>query len=465
LISAPPRSTRAVLLWGSVAVLLAVLGAAAWLGYDAGEDEASELFDARLATSARVLAALVATQPGGDAGAPIVVSFPAPLEAARHDEAGPLGHYYETKIAFQVLDAGGGLVMRSASAPQAPYAPLAPGFSTQHDAGRDWRVFSVRSGERWVQAAERDDVRGELAGKLALAAVAPLIAGIALVLLLLGLLLGYGLAPLAELARLIRARRPGSLARIELARSTAEIVPVVEALNDLLARVQAAIARERRFTADAAHELRTPLAALKIHAQNAVRAGSDAERQASIERMLAGLERSIRLVEQMLALSRAVAAPAPAVEDVSLRQVVEDALDDVLCTLKERGVKVSVTGEPSSADYIVRGDRDKLTCLARNLLDNAARYAPRGSSVRVELAQRAGNASLAICDEGPGIPPELRERVFESYYRIPGSTGEGSGLGLAIVREIASQHGASLELAAGDGGRGTRVNVTFPAPR
>ena len=453
-----------MLLGGSIAVLLVVLGTAAWIGYDGSEDEADELFDARLATSARVLAALVATQPAGDAGAPIIVSFPAPLEAAPHDEAGPLGHYYETKIAFQVLDPGGRLLMRSASAPEAAYAPLAAGFSTQRHAGRDWRVFSLRSGERWVQAAERDDVRGELSGKLALAAVAPLIVGIPLLLVLLGLLVRYGLAPLAELARRIEGRRPDSLAPIELARTTAEIAPVVQALNGLLARVQSTLERERRFTADAAHELRTPLAALKIHAQNAVRASSDTERRASLERMLGGLERSTRLVEQMLSLSRAAAARAPA-EPVSLRQVLEDAVEDALPTIRERGIKLNVVTDPPVADFPLRGDRDKLTCLARNLLDNAARYAPRGSSIRVELVSRDGVTNVAVCDQGTGIPRELRERVFESYYRIPGAAGSGSGLGLAIVREIATQHGGSVEITDGDGGRGTRVSVILPCDR
>ena len=454
-----------MLLVGSIVVLLAVLGAAAWIGYAGSADEADELFDARLATSARVLAALVAARPAADAGPPIIVSFPAPLESAPHDEAGPLGHYYETKIAFQVLDPAGRLLMRSASAPETAYAPLAAGFSTQHHAGRDWRVFSLRSGARWVQAAERDDVRDELSGKLALAAVAPLIAGIPLLLLLLGLLLRYGLAPLAELARRIEGRRPESLAPVELARTTAEIAPVVEALNGLLARVQSALERERRFTADAAHELRTPLAALKIHAQNAARAGSDAERRASLERMLGGLERSIRLVEQMLALSRAAAARQPSAEPVSLRQALEDAVEDALPAIKERGIRLNMVAEPPAEDFSLRGDRDKLTCLARNLLDNAARYSPRGASVRVELARRDGAVNLTVCDQGAGIPAELRERVFESYYRIPGTEGSGSGLGLAIVREIAAQHGGSVEIADGDGGRGTRVSVSLPCDR
>jgi two-component system sensor histidine kinase QseC len=457
------RSIRTVLLGGSMVVLLSVLGAAAWIGFEGARDEADELFDARLATSARVLATLVAARPGPEGALPLVVPFPAPLEPARHDEAGAFGHQYETKIAFQVLDAQGRVLMRSGTAPDTPYAPLAPGFSTQ---GR-WRVFTLQVGARWVQAAESDEVREELSGKLALAAVTPLVAGIPLLLVLIAVLLGYGLAPLAELARRIARRDPASLAPIALPRSSAEIEPVLEALNGLLGRVQSAIARERRFTADAAHELRTPLAALKVHAQNAARAGSEAERRASLEHMMAGLERSVRLVEQMLALSRATAAHAPAGAPangpVSLHQVVEDALDDVLPTLKGRHIKVGVASEPAQAELAVHGDRDKLTCLVRNLLDNAARYAPAGSTVRVELAGRPGETTLAVCDQGPGIAAELRERVFESYYRIPGTPGDGSGLGLAIVREIAAELGAAVALGDGDGGHGTCVRVRFPA--
>ena len=454
-----PLSIRTVILGGSAVVLLSVLGIAAWIAFEGAQDEADEVFDARLATSARVLATLVAPRALAEGGAALVISFPAPLESARHDESGPFGHQYETKIAFQVLDAQGRVLMRSASAPERPYAPLAPGFSTQGT----WRVFTLKSGVRWVQAAESDEVRDELSIKLALAAVTPMVAGIPLLLVLIAALMRYGLAPLAELARRIARRDPASLAPLALERSTAEIAPVLQELNGLLGRVQAAMARERRFTADAAHELRTPLAALKVHAQNAARAGSEAERHASLERMMAGLDRSVRLVEQMLALSRAGAARAPAPGAVSLHQVVEDALEDVLPTLKGRRIKASVSGEPADAELLVSGERDKLACLVRNLLDNAARYSPEGSSIRVELGRRPGSVTLAVSDQGPGIAPELRERVFESYYRIPGSPGDGSGLGLAIVREIALQHGATIEIGEGDGGSGTRFTVRFAA--
>jgi two-component system sensor histidine kinase QseC len=386
-----------------------------------------------------------------------VVSVPAVLESAAHDAAMPLGHHYETKIAFQVLDGTGRLIMRSSSAQESPYAPLAAGFSRQRFDARVWRVFTLRSGELWIHAAESDAVRNELSGKLALATVAPLIVGIPLLLLLLGLLTRYGLQPLAELARHLAGRQPGTLAPIELSRSTTEIAPVVEALNRLLER-------ERRFTADAAHELRTPLAAIKIHAQNAARAASDGERAASLGRMLTAVERSARLADQMLAYRRATAAHAPLpAQRVSMRQVLEDALEEASPALRERSQKLSVLTEPPMEDIVLRGDHEKLVSLVRNLLDNAMRYAPAGSGIEVELRARADAVSVSVQDEGQGIPPELRGRVFEGYYRIPGTPGEGSGLGLAIVREIAAQHGARIEITEGRNGRGTRIAVTFAA--
>jgi two-component system sensor histidine kinase QseC len=417
------HSIQAVLLGGTIAVLVAVLGGAAWVAYEAGQDEAEELFDARLATSARVLEAMVARQlETATVAAPIVIALPEPLERLDDDEPSPRGR----------------LLARSASAPETPLAPLAAGFSTQ----AAWRVFSLRSGRVWLQAAESDDARDEMSGKLAWAAILPLLAGIPVVLLLLSLLIRYGLAPLSQLAARIAAREPGSVTPLRLSRTPAEVAPVLEALNGLLARVQAALERERRFTADAAHELRTPLAALQVHAQNAARAGSEAERRESLERMLAGLQRTTRLAAQMLALSRA-SAPRAAFASLSLGKLVREAAGQL-------GLPVKLQG-----DFAVSGDRDQLLSLVTNLLDNALRHG--GGKVRVEL----GETTLAVLDEGPGIPEAERERVFESYYRVPGAAGAGSGLGLAIVREIAAQHGARVEIGAGPGGRGTRVNVIF----
>jgi len=170
----------------------------------------------------------------------------------------------------------------------------------------------------------------------------------------------------------------------------------------------------------------------------------------------------VHLAEQMLALSRAGAAgEAAPPETVPLRRLVAEALETLQPRLRERSIKVNVTEEPAGAGIEVRGDRRRLGSLVSNLVDNAVLHAPAGSTIEVALRRSAGGVSLAVVDEGPGIPVALRERVFESYYRIPGSTGSGSGLGLAIVREIARAHGAHVEIADGAGGRGTRVTVRF----
>ena len=458
------RSIRALLLVGTSVTLLAVLGAAAWLSYTGSEEEAQELFDARLATSARVLEVLVARQvEKATVAAPIVIKLPGPLEAQHHDTPGPLGHYYETKIAFQVHDGGGRVLARSASAPDVPLAPLDAGFTTLPISGQDWRVFTLRAGDAWVQVAERDDVRGELAAKLAFAAAAPLLAGIPLLLVLLSLVIRHGLAPLSALAHQVAARRPGSVAPFTLARNPAEIAPLVEALNGLLARVRDALERERRFTADAAHELRTPLAALKVHGQNAARASTSAERETSLKRMLQGLERTVYLAEQMLAYSRA-AAPGDAsrVERVALSPLLREALEGIQPRVQERRCKVEIAVDPAAAEAAANGDRQKLLSLVTNLIDNAVRYGPEGERVGVSLRREGAAAVLSVSDEGPGIPFELRERVFESYYRIPGTGGSGGGLGLAIVREIAEAHGARVAIEDGPGECGTRVVVRFP---
>jgi two-component system sensor histidine kinase QseC len=459
------RSIRAVLLAGTILTLLAVLGVAAWMSFAGSEEEAQELFDARLATSARVLEAFLARQvEHATVAAPIVIQLPGPIEAAEHDAPRTEGHYYETKIAFQVWNADRRLLVRSASAPDVPFAPLAAGYSDQPFGNLNWRVFTLPSGSLWIQVAERSDIRTELSEKLAFAAAEPLVIGIPVLLVLLALLIGYGLAPLGKLAQQIETRQADALTPVALPRVPAEIAPVLDALNGLLGRLTSALERERRFTADAAHELRTPLAGLKVHAQNAARANSPAERQASLDRMLVALDRTIHLAEQMLAYNRAAASAAPEHKPVSLRQLAAEAIETLQPRIGARGLKISVMSTPADGTAEVQGDRQKLSSLVGNLLDNAARYAPGGSAVDVVLREERGAVTLEVSDEGPGIPEELRARVFESYYRIPGSTGAGSGLGLAIVREVARAHGARVEIREGRVGKGTTVVVAFPGP-
>lgn len=482
-------SIRGLLLTGSALILVCVIGTTAVLAVRAGQDEAGELFDARLAISARVLESLLAQQvEHATINAPLVMSLPGPLadRAREHDAelAGkpgfallwilqewlfghrevetPLGHEYETHIAYQVwsADVDGAahrLLARSSSAPEKPLAPLKPGFSDHDLDDGMWRVFVLRAGEVWVQVGERTDARAELTAKLGWATGAPLLVGLVVVLLLNALLIGYGLAPLSEMTERIAARRPQDDQPFTLSRVPREMAPVLSALNALFDRVRSALERERRFIDSAAHELRTPLAALRIHAQNARRAEDAVQRDKSLDSLLEGVTRTVHLAEQMLAHSRATRATHDV--PVSLRDVVRDAVMQRQPSCAASGHRLLL--ENCADPLVLRADAIGLSSMVGNLIDNAQRYAPAGTAIDVRLARDGDRAHLTVSDAGPGIPPELRERVFEPYYRIPGSVGSGTGLGLAIVREVVERLGGEIELRDADGG-GMHIDLRLP---
>jgi two-component system sensor histidine kinase QseC len=322
-------------------------------------------------------------------------------------------------------------------------------------------VFVLQSGDVWIQVAERADAREELAAKLGWATGAPLLVGLVIVLLLTGLLIGYGLAPLSELAERISARRPQDDQPLSLSRVPAEILPVLRALNGLFERVRNTLERERRFIDSAAHELRTPLAALRIHAQNARRADDDGQRDKSLDHLLEGVARTVHLTEQMLAHGRAGRMAGETA--VSLRDVVRDAVMQRRPGIEASGHLLELAACDDDCSLIA--DPTGLSSVVGNLIDNAQRYAPAGTAIRVTLARSGGDALLSVTDAGPGIPVELRERVFEPYYRIPGSAGSGTGLGLAIVREVLERLGGRIALQDGPAGIGTCVELTIPLTR
>jgi two-component system sensor histidine kinase QseC len=465
--AAAGHSIRLLLLAGTTLILLAVMGASALLSFRSAQKEAEELFDARLATSARVIESLIARSlETATIEAPLVMALPEPLQddGGHRDRPTALGHYYETHIAYQVWRVVDGappsLLARSSSAPQEPISALEPGFSERMIDGRLWRVFALASGPVWILAGERDDARAELTEELGLAVTAPMLLGLLLVLSASAGLIGYGLAPLSELAQRIRDRAPQAFGGIELSRVPAEIEPVVAALNGLLGRVRDTLDRERRFVDAAAHELRTPLAALRLHAQNLQRARDEAERAVSMARVLEGVERTAHLAEQMLALSRA-GRPGADHEAVPLREVVADAVRQREAAAQAGGHRIELL---LCEDSCTRSaDASALSSMAGNLIDNALRYSPRGSPVVVALERRGTQAVLTVSDHGAGIPDALRERVFEPYYRVPGAAGNGSGLGLSIVREVVDRLGGSITIGEPpDGGKGTRVEVSLP---
>lgn len=456
-----PRSIRARLLIGILVPLAAILFSTAWWSYEVAKHESEELFGARLATSARVLEAIVARQvERATLARPLVIELPDALAHATDDAGTALGHPYEAKIAFQIWRDDGTLLVRSASAGERPFGGHVPGFSTQTVDGQLYHVFVLRSGDTWIQVAENHEVRAELIDDLGLAVMTPLIVGAILLLVIVNLLVQYALRPLRQLAAHIEQRKPESLKPMALVDVPQEVAPVVSALNDLLTRVERAFERERRFTDAAAHELRTPIAALKLHAENLMNASTEGERRQSLARLDEGLTRTAKLASQMLTYSRTQnMSDAEAPRMIDLKHVVADAGASLepLRRARSQEIRAAVSGAVG-----IVGEHTNVQRLVVNLLDNALRYAPDRSTIDVSVRSTRDHVVLTITNPGEAIPAELRERVFEPYYRVPGSGSEGSGLGLAIVKEIAAQHGATVEMTALAGKAGTAVTVSFP---
>ena len=332
------------------------------------------------------------------------------------------------------------------------------GFADIAVQGKTWRTFSVATGDRVIQVAQPLQIRQKLAADAALRSVAPLFLIAPAMALLLWWLAARALAPLQRLTDGVKARDEQSLQPLPTAGLPDEVAPLVGALNGLLQRLGASLGAQRAFVADAAHELRSPLTALKLQMQLLQRAPDAAARDDATRALTAGIDRAARLVEQLLTLARAEpGAPVTPHGPVDLSEAVRAAVAETVPFAVNRGTQLELFAD---APVSVRGDATALTALARNLADNAVRYAPAGSRVELRVTMEAGVPTLQVDDAGPGIAPADRERVFDRFYRHAAGDEPGTGLGLAIVRGIAQQHGASVELGESALG-GLRVSVRF----
>jgi signal transduction histidine kinase len=364
----------------------------------------------------------------------------------------PLGQDY----VIQVWDASGVLVYISKSG--APLPLRSAGFSSVSFDGDEWRLFTLQTADRAIQVAAPAKLRSGRATAMALRILLPILASIPLFGALIWLVVGRGLRPLTEIAGAIGRREPASLEPLPAERLPDEVAPMVTELNALLGRLRQALERHKRFTADAAHELRSPLTALQVQLDRLARARSADESREALDALRAGMKRAARLVEQMLTMAR-LEPQAAARSPVALDELVAEVAGE-LEPLAEAG-RIQLHLERLE-HATVEGDRQGLYALVRNLLDNAIRYTPAGGAVRLAAFGERGNALLVVEDTGPGIPAADRARVFDRFFRLPGSRAEGSGLGLAIVRQVADAHGAAIELGEGAGGKGLRVTVRFP---
>ena len=337
------------------------------------------------------------------------------------------------------------------------------GYSTVNTSSGQWRVYGAESPTKVVQVAQPMSVRRQEAAQLALRTLAPFALLVPVLGLIVWLAVGRALQPLQRLARAVKTRRVNAVEPLSAERLPDEVRPLVDSLNDLLARLSAALDRERAFMADAAHELRTPLTALHLQLGELARASTESERAEAMGRLSEGMQRAIRLVEQMLALARQEPRADPTHTRFALDELGREIVAELVPLADARRIDL---GMSEAQAVFVRGEREAVATLIRNLVDNAVRYTPAGGRVDVSVERSAAlpaQALVRVVDNGPGIARAERERVFDRFYRRPGTRQPGSGLGLAIVKAIAVAHGATVELGDGADGRGLAVTVTLPA--
>lgn len=372
----------------------------------------------------------------------------------------------EEKLSFQVWVGGTRLLFRS---PEAPAHPLKADFRDGFEAGvvdgQPWRVFAVSDSTGRVQV-QVGRSHQQLARDLRLWIGKSLVtAGV--VFLLLAFALGWVVCRLTQGVTKLRAsvaQRHGlDLTPLPVHDLPSEVRPLVETFNDLLAHLATAMETEKRFISDAAHELRTPLAALLAQAQLALNTRDPVEARQALETLIEGVRRSSRLSEQLLDLARVESTSVQCMTEVELYEPVAWIVHDFEAAAANKQLRVALRLAPCT----VRGNFDALGILVRNLVDNAVRYTPPGGRVEVSCEWQPGDdrdrVTLCVADSGPGVPPDERERVFDRFYRVPGTAHGGSGIGLSLVARIARMHGAEIELDEGLDGRGLRVRVHFPS--
>jgi len=364
-------------------------------------------------------------------------------------------------VFVQIWGPDGTQVFRSARAELPPQAVL--GFSDATVRGTRYRVYSLQTPLQTVQIAQDMDARQARARGLALRATLPLALMAPLLMLAVGWIITRSLAPVQRMQREVAGRADDDLSPLSMQGLPDEVRPLVQELNLLFQRVGNAFDAQRNFVADAAHELRSPLTALKLQAESLRRAADEASREQATVRLQQGIDRSIRLVGQLLALARQESTSVPPddpSQSVDLEALVAEAIAAVLPQAQQRQIDL---GLASSVPARVQGQPAALHILLGNLLDNAVKYTPVEGRIDVTLALESGATVLRVEDSGPGIPEADRERAFDRFYRAAGVEASGSGLGLAIVQAIAQRHGATVRLEKSDRLGGLKVSVSFPA--
>lgn len=460
------KSIRSFLLVSTGLLLLLSLLLSGGLIFDRVRYEVDELFDAELAQTARILRATLAiaetTRPE-DLQRAIRVSThdgsaQSQDETSEQDERTVLGHSYERKILFRILR-GHKPVLLTDNFPEVLDSVLTPGYAHLSVGKYEWYLFTLVDGDLTYTVGERSDVREDMIRKIALGYLYPALLAVPVLLLLLAWVMRRGLRPLAALDHCIQQRDKDNLDPILLEQTPAEISPILDSINGLLVRLRRSLDSERRFSATASHEMRTPIAVLKLNVQNALKAQTETERVQLLDELNAGVDRAGRLINQLLTLSRLEqddhGFARQAVDVLPLLREEMAALYP-LALQKRQSIELQVVENV----LLLQTVPQLFALLIRNLLDNAIKYSPEDGRIRVQARREAGGLLLIVEDSGPGVPEALRDKIFERFFRLPQSDAPGAGLGLAIVRRVVELlHGQVQAGVASLGGLSVQVRL------
>ena len=438
------HSLRGRLLWFLLAAITIAALAQASIAYRTALHDADQIFDYHMQQMALSLRS----------GTPL-----SNTEVRERMEANSEGGAGNDDMVVQMWSPDGVQMFHSVSRARLPQRAVL-GFSNVKANGTVYRVFSIQTANQTVQVAQDLAVRRNMAGNLALRTLGPIAVMMPILMLVVWWVVSGSLEPVARVRSQVASRQADDLSPVSEAGLPDEVRPLVQELNLLFGRVKTAFDAQQNFVADAAHELRTPLAALRLQAQSLERADNADARKLAVARLTAGIDRATRLVEQLLVLARqeATAATGAACRPVDLADLARRTVADLAGVAAAKGVDVGVQqADPAS----VEGQPDALQILLRNLVDNAIKYTPAGGTADISVVLDGGAARVTVEDSGPGIPEEERERVFDRFYRVAGSEAAGSGLGLAIIKAIAERHGATLTLGRSERLGGLAATVVF----
>ncbi len=423
------------------------------IGFYSAREEVGEVYDAQLITAANVLWALMEHD---------IIPNHKPLNIGidekylSEEERAAFDENADGRM-FRVWQGGKIIISSEDSIPESVKA-LPPGFSNIKYDGDPWRIYSLHIPERKItlEIGEELGVRNDLVNHITFGLVIPLLVVFPAIAFLIWRGVGRGLKDVGRFSEQVQKRSSQDLSPLRLYNVPAELAALAESLNSLLHRLEESFLREKRFTENAAHELKTPLAALKIQAQLAL-AASTSETREHLEELIGGVERAARLVEELLILAKNT-QESRIFSELDLYAEAGKAVTRFADLAVEKGIEIALKKETKAT---IAGSPEILSPLIGNILDNAIKYTPSGSHVEVVVTEESGRPALKITDNGLGIPPAEYEKVFERFYRGE-SKVTGSGLGLAIAKSMADNLGAEITLAEPESGRGLTVTVVFP---